>query len=103
MVLKGAPTVIADPESDTVYVNPTGSEALATGGTGDVLTGFLAGFLAQGVEPLEAAIAAVYLHGWTADFIVEEWGSHYGLAASDLVHTYPIALGVLITPPEKDE
>jgi len=103
MVLKGAPTVIADPESDTVYVNPSGSEALATGGTGDVLTGLLAGFLAQGVEPLEAAIAAVYLHGWTADFIVEEWGSHYGLAASDLVHTYPVALGVLIAPPEKDD
>ena len=85
LVLKGAPTVIADPASVTVYANPTGSEALATGGTGDVLTGFIAGFLAQGVDPLDAAIAGVFLHGWTADFIVEEWGSVYGLQAGDLI------------------
>jgi hydroxyethylthiazole kinase-like uncharacterized protein yjeF len=98
LVLKGAPTVIADPDSETVYVNPTGSEALATGGTGDVLTGLVSGFLAQGLEPLEAAAAAVYLHGWTADLLVEEWGSPYGLAAGDLIEMFPTAVGTLLAP-----
>jgi NAD(P)H-hydrate epimerase len=102
LVLKGAPTVIADPASETVYVNPTGSEALATGGTGDVLTGFISGFLAQGVDPLDAAIAGVYLHGWTADFIVEEWGSVYGLQAGDLIEWFPLALGFFLDPPEPE-
>ncbi len=100
LVLKGAPTVVADPERGTVYVNPTGSEALATGGTGDVLTGLVAGFLAQGVEPVEAAALAVFLHGWTADFIVESWGSQYGLAAGDLVEAFPQALGAFLNPEE---
>ena len=99
LVLKGAPTVIADPEHETVLVNPTGSEALATGGTGDVLTGFIAGFLAQGVEPLEAAAAAVFLHGWTADDLVGKWGSHFGMQASDLIDHFPPALGAFLSPP----
>ena len=101
LVLKGAPTVIADPEREAVLVSPTGSEALATGGTGDVLTGFIAGFLAQGVEPLEAAAAAVFLHGWTADYITEKWGSRFGLQASDLIDHFPLALGALIAPPRE--
>ena len=101
IVLKGAPTVIADPERDVVYVNPTGSEALATGGTGDVLTGLIAGFLAQGAEPVEAAAAGVFLHGWTADFIVESWGSQYGLQAGDLVEAFPEALGAFLSPEEE--
>jgi NAD(P)H-hydrate epimerase len=100
LVLKGAPTVIADPEGEVVFVNPTGSEALATGGTGDVLTGFIAGFLAQGVEPLEAAAAGVFLHGWTADALVDLWGSPYGLAAGDLVEYFPVAMGMLFSPEE---
>jgi len=103
VVLKGAPTVIADPELGTVYVNPTGSEALATGGTGDVLTGLLAGFLAQGVGPLYAAMTAVYLHGWTADYTTEKWGTHYGLQASDVIDHFPLALGALLSPPENRE
>jgi hydroxyethylthiazole kinase-like uncharacterized protein yjeF len=100
IVLKGAPTVIADPETGVVHVNPTGSEALATGGTGDVLTGLIAGLLAQGVEPVEAAALGVYLHGWTADFIVESWGSQYGLIAGDLVEAFPQALGAFLNPEE---
>jgi NAD(P)H-hydrate epimerase len=99
LVLKGAPTVIADPDREVVLVNPTGSEALATGGTGDVLTGFIAAFLAQGLEPLEAASAAVFLHGFTADVLVEEWGSPYGLRAGDLVEHLPVAIGLLVQPP----
>lgn len=100
MVLKGAPTVIADPSEDRALVNPTGSEVLATGGTGDVLTGLIAGFLAQGAEPMEAAMLGVYLHGWTADCLVEEWRSRYGLEASDLIDFFPLAVGMLLSPEE---
>lgn len=102
IVLKGAPTVIADPGGD-VYVNPTGNEALATGGTGDVLTGFLAGFLAQGLDPVDAAVAAVYLHGWIAEYVVDDWGSIYGLQAGDLIDYFPAALGDFLSPPEAEE
>jgi NAD(P)H-hydrate epimerase len=98
LLLKGAPTVVADPGREAVFVNPTGSEALATGGTGDVLTGIIAGFLAQGVDPVEAAILGAYLHGWTADCVVAEWGSRYGLQAGDLVDYFPLALGTLLSP-----
>ncbi len=100
IVLKGAPTVIADPDSETVYLNPTGSEALATGGTGDVLTGLIAGFLAQEVDPLDAAVAGVFLHGYTADYVVQDWGSVYGFRAGDLVDWFPMALGFLLNPPD---
>jgi NAD(P)H-hydrate epimerase len=96
LVLKGAPTLIADPTGETVYVNPTGSEALATGGTGDVLTGFIAGFLAQGVDPVDAATAGAFIHGLIADYLVEEWGSPYGLQAGDLIEGFPAALGELL-------
>jgi len=102
LVLKGAPTVVGDPETGTVYVNPTGSEALATGGTGDVLTGLIAGFLAQGVDALEAALSAVFLHGWTADWLVEEWGTLHGIKAGDLVEAFPLALGDLLHPWEEE-
>jgi len=100
MVLKGAPTVIADPESDTVYVNPTGSEALATGGTGDVLTGLISGFLAQGLDAVDAAITGVFLHGYVADYVVEDWGSLYGFEAGDLIDWFPTAMGFFLNPPE---
>ena len=103
LVLKGAPTVIAAPHRTAVCLNPTGTEALATGGTGDVLTGLIAGFLAQGVEPLDAAVVGTYLHGWTADCLVEDWGSLYGLQASDLVDYFPVALGRFLSPEEEQE
>jgi hydroxyethylthiazole kinase-like uncharacterized protein yjeF len=62
VVLKGYRTVIADPDGD-VWINLTGGQSLASGGTGDVLTGIIAGLLAQRLKPVEAAIAGVYLHG----------------------------------------
>ena len=62
VVLKGAPTVVATPDG-TVYVNSTGSSALATGGSGDVLTGMIAALIAQGITVQEAALCGVYLHG----------------------------------------
>ena len=66
LVLKGAGTVIAAPDG-TAFLNPTGDQGLATGGTGDVLSGVIGGFLAQGLAPLPAALLGVYLHGLARD------------------------------------
>lgn len=66
VVLKGHRTVLAGPDG-TVYVNPTGNAGLSRGGSGDILTGMLAAFLAQGLGPLDAAACAVWLHGAAAD------------------------------------
>ena len=65
VVLKGRFTLIAHPDG-TVFLNPTGSPALAKAGSGDVLTGMIGSLLAQKVSPLEAAAMAVYLHGKAA-------------------------------------
>lgn len=93
VVLKGAATVSADPNG-RVVVNPTGGPALATGGTGDVLTGVVAGFLAQGLDPLESAAAAAYLHGASADRLAERIGSA-GLLAAEVAHELPAAAEAL--------
>ncbi|MDH5751330.1 MAG: NAD(P)H-hydrate dehydratase, partial [Deltaproteobacteria bacterium] len=66
LVLKGAGTVVAAPDG-TAFINSTGDNGLASGGTGDVLTGLLGGLLAQGLEPLRAALLGVYLHGLARD------------------------------------
>ena len=66
LVLKGAHTSVAMPEG-TVYFNSTGNPGMATGGSGDVLTGMIASLLAQGYEPADAAVAGVYLHGLAGD------------------------------------
>jgi NAD(P)H-hydrate epimerase len=81
LVLKGAGTIITD--GRRLAVNPTGNAGLATGGTGDVLTGLLAGLLGQGLEPFEAARLAVSLHGLAGDLAAEQL-SQPGLIASDL-------------------
>lgn len=82
-VLKGSRTVIAAPTGE-VFVNTTGNPGMATGGTGDVLTGMIAGLAAQGVKPLEAAVCGVYLHGLAGDAAAEIKGEH-GLIAGDLL------------------
>ncbi|MDH5541415.1 MAG: NAD(P)H-hydrate dehydratase [Nitrospinota bacterium] len=82
-VLKGARTVIASP-GGIPRVNPTGNPNLASGGTGDVLAGMVAGFIARGIEPTDAATVAVYLHGLAADIYSVEVDD-YSLSASDLV------------------
>jgi hydroxyethylthiazole kinase-like uncharacterized protein yjeF len=72
VVIKGAHTVVI--QDDTMYFNSTGNQALATGGSGDVLTGIITGLIAQGYEPINAAIFGVYLHGKTADIALPETG-----------------------------
>jgi len=66
VVLKGARTVIADPDG-SVYINPSGNTGLAKGGSGDVLTGLIAGLLAQSGNPVASAICGAFLHGMAAD------------------------------------
>lgn len=83
VVLKGAYTVICSPIGNC-YFNPTGNPGMATGGSGDVLTGILAGLLAQGYNPTEACILGVYLHGLAGDLAAENSG-HEALVAGDIV------------------
>ncbi len=89
VVLKGARTVTAGPDG-TVYVNPTGNPGMATGGTGDVLTGIIAGLLGQGLSPIEAAAAGVYFHGLAGDLAAEQKGL-ISLVAGDLLDFLPEA------------
>ena len=82
IVMKGAPTHIID--GDAVYENTTGNAALATAGTGDVLTGMITSLLAQSYEPINAAMLGVYLHGLTADIALPETG-YQSFIASDVI------------------
>ncbi|MDI6711082.1 MAG: NAD(P)H-hydrate dehydratase [Bacillota bacterium] len=92
VVLKGARTVIAGPDG-TTYLNPTGNPGMASGGMGDVLTGIIAGLLAQGLDPLRAAAAGVYLHGRAGDLAVAARGGEpRGLLAGDLLAALPYTL-----------
>jgi len=89
-VLKGAGSVVATPEGKT-YINTTGNPGMATGGSGDVLTGVIAALAGQGLDTEAAAISGVYLHGLAGDLASGESGE-YGLIASDLVNMVAIAI-----------
>ncbi len=90
VVLKGSPTVVADPAGET-FLNLTGNPGLATGGSGDVLTGLLASLLAQGVSASLAARAAPFLHGLAADWAARDLGER-GLVPGDLLRYLPLAI-----------
>ena len=83
-LVKGAGTVVAAPNGRWL-INTTGNPSLGTGGTGDVLCGLVAGLLAQHPDPLEAACAAVWLHGKAADDLVAAGVGPVGLAATELI------------------
>jgi ADP-dependent NAD(P)H-hydrate dehydratase / NAD(P)H-hydrate epimerase len=86
LVLKGSPSVIAAPDGQ-VYVNATGNAGMATGGTGDVLTGMIASFVAQKLDdPLSATIAAVYLHGLAGDIAASRLGTRAMIASDITAH-----------------
>ncbi len=89
VVLKGATSVIGLPDG-TVLLNPTGNPGMASGGTGDVLSGVLGAFLARGLEPAAALAAGVYLHGLAGDVAAERLG-HESLVASDVIEALPEA------------
>jgi len=84
IVLKGAPTKVID--GDNIYENTTGNAALATGGTGDCLTGILAGLLAQGYPAQQAASLGVFLHGLTAHIALPQTG--YEAFSASLIPDY---------------
>jgi len=89
IILKGAFTSIALPDGK-VYFNPTGNPGMATGGSGDVLTGVLTSLLAQGYTPLQAAILGVYLHGLAGDLAARDLTMH-ALTPTDLINYLPHA------------
>lgn len=95
VVLKGRHSVIAD--GQRVALNPTGNPALATAGSGDVLTGLIGSLLAQGMGPFDAAQLGSYLHGKAADLWAGQHGKR-GLRAIELTDWLPMALGLV--PPE---
>lgn len=90
VVLKGAYTVVASPDG-RAYVNPFANPALATAGCGDVLAGAIAGFLAQGLEPLRAAVVGVYVHALAGELASDELG-HAGVVAGDILNRLPAAI-----------
>lgn len=90
VILKGHLTVIARPDG-SASINPTGNPGMATGGSGDVLTGLLAGLLAQGLEAATAARLGVYLHGLAGDLAAAETGES-PLLARDILSHFPRAL-----------
>jgi len=93
LVLKGRNTIVAAPGGD-IYVNETGNVGMATGGTGDVLTGMIASFIGQGAAPFTAAVLAVHFHGLAGDIAVKEKGI-LSLIATDLLNKLPEALKTL--------
>ncbi|MGP8214787.1 MAG: NAD(P)H-hydrate dehydratase [Bacteroidia bacterium] len=82
LVLKGAHSAIATPDGE-VYFNSTGNPGMATGGSGDTLTGIITGLMAQGYTPKQAAILGVYLHGLAGDIAADEFGEN-SLIAEDI-------------------
>lgn len=84
IVLKGHRTLVASPEG-VLYINPTGNVALATAGTGDVLTGLITGLLAQGYDVESAVCAGVWLHGAAGEVMTHKLGGPVGVTASEVV------------------
>jgi hydroxyethylthiazole kinase-like uncharacterized protein yjeF len=96
VVLKGAYTGIADPDGP-YWFNTTGNPGMATGGSGDVLTGLVTGLLAQGLKPMDAALAGVYLHGVAGDLAANETGQA-SLIAGDIIQFIGKAFRFLLFP-----
>ena len=87
LVLKGAQTVISFPDGRSA-ICPTGNPGMASGGMGDVLTGMIAGFCAQGFSPENASLAGVYIHGMCADILAKDIGA-FGFVATDMIQMIP--------------
>jgi hydroxyethylthiazole kinase-like uncharacterized protein yjeF len=94
VVLKGAGTVVANPEG-RASVNPTGGPNLATGGTGDVLSGIIGSLMAQGLPSWKAAVAGVYVHGRAGDMVRRRLGNA-GTVAGDLIPVIPLAIKEIV-------
>ena len=96
LVLKGVPTVVARGNGE-VWINSTGNAGMATGGMGDVLTGLIAGLMAQKVSAFDAAVLGVYLHGLAGDLVADSIGMD-GLMAGDVLNSIPKAIKLCRAP-----
>jgi NAD(P)H-hydrate epimerase len=90
LVLKGFRTLIATPKGE-VFINPTGNPGMASGGTGDVLTGMIGGLICQGFDILTSLQISVYLHGLAGDNVAQEMGEK-SLVATDIIERIPALL-----------
>lgn len=90
LVLKGSPTIVAGQDGQT-YLNPNGNSGMATAGSGDVLSGIIGSFLAQGMSGIDAALCGVYIHGSAGDIARDEFGER-GMIAGDMVSLLPRAI-----------
>jgi NAD(P)H-hydrate epimerase len=93
VVLKGSPTLVAEP-SGGCYLNPTGNHGMATGGSGDVLSGAIGSFLAQGLAAIDATVCGVYLHGLAGDLAANDLTAR-GMIAGDIMDNLPDALAMV--------
>ncbi|MCL4458062.1 MAG: NAD(P)H-hydrate dehydratase [Nitrospirae bacterium] len=89
LVFKGVPTIVAEPDGNA-FINTTGNSGMATAGSGDVLTGVIASLLGQGLDPINASVAGVYLHGLAGDLAAGRMGEH-SMIASDIINFLPEA------------
>jgi len=90
LVLKGCRTLIVTPQGE-IFINPTGNPGMASGGTGDVLTGMIGGLICQGFGILPSLQMAVFLHGLAGDRVSAEKGER-SLVATDLIDRIPAIL-----------
>ncbi|MEJ5306558.1 MAG: NAD(P)H-hydrate dehydratase [Ignavibacteria bacterium] len=93
LVLKGAPTIIFDPDGNS-FINSTGNSGMATVGMGDVLTGIISSFYAQGLSAIDAAITGVFLHGLAGDIAAVKKGK-LSLISSDVIKSIPKAIKIV--------
>jgi hydroxyethylthiazole kinase-like uncharacterized protein yjeF len=93
VILKVAHTVVAAPDGQTVLI-PFANPGLATAGSGDVLSGAIVGFLAQGLSPFAAAVAGAYIHGLAGDLVRNATGAA-GMLAGDLLTVLPLAIALV--------
>ncbi len=91
VVLKGANTVVSDGKQ--VYVNRTGNAGMARGGSGDLLAGMITGLIAQGFEPMQAAVTGVYIHGTVGDIAAKKL-SETGMTPTDMIKILPSLLSL---------
>lgn len=94
LVLKGARTIVADKDGNA-WINPTGNPGMSTGGMGDVLTGIIAGLIAIGLRPRDAAVAGVYIHGMAGD-IVYAYHRNSAVLASELLDRISYVISSLL-------
>jgi len=87
LVLKGSPTLVVSQDGN-VFLNPSGNDGMASGGSGDVLSGIIGTFLAQGVSAIDSAVAGVYLHGLSGDLAAVDFTAR-SMTAGDIVEYLP--------------